>query len=259
MKPDISEFSYGYALTEDLIRWEGKLLTAAPVFPSLIVEGKSGGGYDLKLEFAGMPLFLQFKLSDYMRRGEVEFANKIFAEPFYRMHLRSRKRSRQHELLLELESAGNEVYYVAPKFHEVVELNDAYANKRIVNRSVFVPPSSIGKLPDDEEHHLSFQNTGTVYLFSSSPRPIQMLDGDAFTRKMMARLEQQENYGVIKTETLSETMLKIVESYFGHRWLQDLAQLENMNPKARIAYISRVFFNCELYDVQAREPQHPVE
>jgi len=62
MKPKISEFSYGYAFTENLVDWVGSLLAAAPVFPSLIEEGKANGGYDLKLQFGSVPLFLQFKL-----------------------------------------------------------------------------------------------------------------------------------------------------------------------------------------------------
>ena len=41
MRPDISEFSYGYALTETLISTVPRRLKAAPVFPSLIEEGKT--------------------------------------------------------------------------------------------------------------------------------------------------------------------------------------------------------------------------
>jgi len=43
MKPQISEFSYGYALTDELIHWHGTNLTAAPIFPSLYQEGQVGG------------------------------------------------------------------------------------------------------------------------------------------------------------------------------------------------------------------------
>jgi hypothetical protein len=63
----ISEFSYGYALTEELANGSLGQLIAAHVFPSLIQEGRAGGGYDVQLPFRGRPLFLQFKLSDSMR------------------------------------------------------------------------------------------------------------------------------------------------------------------------------------------------
>jgi hypothetical protein len=61
MKATFSEFSYGYAVTEDIIHHFGRP-TIAPIFPNLSVEGKLG--YDLKLDVPGQPLFLQFKLSD---------------------------------------------------------------------------------------------------------------------------------------------------------------------------------------------------
>lgn len=41
MIPEISEFSYGFALTNELVSWSK--LTAASIFPSLIEEGKKGG------------------------------------------------------------------------------------------------------------------------------------------------------------------------------------------------------------------------
>src|SRR5688500_5318876 len=68
MNPNISEFSDGYALTESLINTVPLAILAASVFPSLIEEGKVGGGYDLQIPFEGFPLFLQFKLSHKMIR-----------------------------------------------------------------------------------------------------------------------------------------------------------------------------------------------
>lgn len=56
MEPDFSEFSYGYAITEELA--SGKLgpLIGAPVFPSLYKERQSGG-YDVQLPLQGAPFF----------------------------------------------------------------------------------------------------------------------------------------------------------------------------------------------------------
>ena len=69
MKPKFSEFSYGYAVTEELIK-SGEV-TAPPEFPSLYAEGQLGGGYDVKISF-GIPIFLQFKLSDYLSRSSAK-------------------------------------------------------------------------------------------------------------------------------------------------------------------------------------------
>ena len=64
MKSDISEFSYGFALVNELADSVGSGLRAAPLFPSLRQEARLG--YDVKLDRPGLPLFLQFKLSDCM-------------------------------------------------------------------------------------------------------------------------------------------------------------------------------------------------
>jgi hypothetical protein len=78
MKSQFSEFTYGYTLVEELSR--SCKFSAMPTFPSLIEEGKIGG-YDVKLQLSGLPLFLQFKLSDYL--GKTAKYYKNFDEPYY--------------------------------------------------------------------------------------------------------------------------------------------------------------------------------
>ncbi|GAG33997.1 unnamed protein product, partial [marine sediment metagenome] len=170
VRPNISEFSYGYALTEELINWHGTQLTAAPLFPSLYQEGQQGGGFDLKLERPGIPLFLQFKLSDCMvRKSAKEIKNGDFSAPCYRMHIRPARHSQQHEMLLDLENRRNEVYYCAPAFHSPEELNDAYLNHLVRDKSLWLRPSVIGPLTDDRDHHVAFQVPG-VHRFCSESR-----------------------------------------------------------------------------------------
>ena len=103
MKSNISEFSYGFALTDELIRFPGFKLTAAPVFPSLYEEGQTGGGWDVRLNRPGIPLFLQFKLSECMvRRNCREVREGILGVPCYRIQLLAARLSHQHRLLLDL-------------------------------------------------------------------------------------------------------------------------------------------------------------
>jgi hypothetical protein len=52
MTPEISEFSYGFALTNEIVGWAP--VNAAPLFPSLIEEGRAGGGYDVALNLSGV-------------------------------------------------------------------------------------------------------------------------------------------------------------------------------------------------------------
>ena len=62
MKLGYSEFSFGYAFTENLIRSTSSGAAIAPYFPNLRDEGSLG--YDVDIRLPGRPLFLQFKLPD---------------------------------------------------------------------------------------------------------------------------------------------------------------------------------------------------
>src|ERR1019366_3156628 len=167
-KCQFSEFSYGYCLTEDLIVGQGTPLTAAPVFPSLLEEGQPGVGYDLRLNRPGTPLFLQFKLVHQMERGNANEAKRgHYSPPFYRMHVRPQRISDQHASLLSLEQAGNDVFYVAPGFHTIANLNAAYAERRVWDRSFRIKPSFIGPLPNDKAHHVTFKDSNGAWRFYS--------------------------------------------------------------------------------------------
>src|SRR5258708_5142001 len=156
MRPDISEFSYGYALTEELATRHRNYLTAAPVLPWLSQEGQAQFGWDLRLEVDGIPAFLQFKVGHRMvRRNAQECSRYGWEPPFYRMHLRATRFSRQHESLVRLDLAGELVRYVAPAFDSALELNDAYAARTVADRSFWLRPSAV-VLPDDREHHVGY-------------------------------------------------------------------------------------------------------
>lgn len=167
MKPTISEFSYGYAVTDELVHDPVAGVIGAPVFATQFAEGRTGGGYDLRLNRAHLPLFVQFKLTDYMKRGTcVEQRLQRLRAPCYRMHLRPARFSRQHQLLLDLEQLGHEVYYSAPAFHTPGALDRAFAARSVRAQSKWIRPSQIGPLPDQYEHHVSFHHPGPFFLFS---------------------------------------------------------------------------------------------
>jgi hypothetical protein len=123
-----TEFSFGYALTDNLIHAGLPSTSAAPVFPSLIAEGSAGGGYDVKIPARPVPLFLQFKIPQVVRRRSVNMPPG-FAKPYLRMHLRT-KRPNQHRLLLRLEAKGNLVAYATPGFWTTKDLDTHFVNQR---------------------------------------------------------------------------------------------------------------------------------
>lgn len=262
MKPNISEFSYGYALTDELIHWHGTAITAAPVFPSLYQEGKPGGGYDVKLQRPGLPLFLQFKLSHCMVRNNAqEVIHGLLATPYYRMHLRPARHSDQHEMLLDLENAGQHVYYCAPTFHTPTELNDAYLLHHVRNRSLWLKPSAIGPLPDDEDHYVAFQIPGTTH-FCSEPRKLEAGgDFEEFTMAVEGSYRQERKLA-LRRENLTYLADAITEISEKRRDISpeakraSHAELAARHPLDRIAFYASVFMDCQLFIVSEREEEN---
>jgi hypothetical protein len=169
MKSQFSEFTYGYSLVEEISR--SSRFSAVPLFPSLIEEGRVGG-YDVGLDINGMPLFLQFKRSDYLSRSNSKYYS-YFSNPYYRFNLHALRHSQQHNLLLHLERSGNPVFYVAPKFHKNTELHNNYFNSNIASNSIWVAPTAIGNLPDDKEHAICFNRTESQVYFCSKPKLLE--------------------------------------------------------------------------------------
>tara|TARA_R110002126_G_scaffold54466_2_gene147441 strand:- start:3182 stop:3997 length:816 start_codon:yes stop_codon:yes gene_type:complete len=265
MHPDISEFSYGYALTESLIREHS--VRAAPIFPSLQDEGKPGGGYDVQIPFSGFPLFLQFKLSHKMIRDSAfEAQMNLITTPFYRMHLRPTKHSRQHPMLLELEESGAAVFYAAPHFDTPAELNDAYINSTVVQRSVFFRPSEIGALPDDDAHHITFKNGAPAFRCSVDPLKIRDdgTDQSSFKKVLYEGFMRYQRLSPSLESVVdwNERLINIIERHRAHfRWYgKDTAnKLRSAPPVNALAYMSRTFFGCNILVVAPKDKEPEIE
>lgn len=258
MRPNISEYSYGYALTDELIHWHGTRLTAAPVFPSLYQEGQAGGGYDVRLDRPGFPLFLQFKLADYLIRSNArEALSGLMTIPYYRMHIRASRQSQQHEMLLELESGDQEVYYSAPAFHEPRELNDAYSRHQVKQRSLWLRPSWIGPLPDGDDHYIAFQLPGPKF-FCSKPTIIdQAADYESFFNHAGMVLRQKGLTSL--TRGRIEKLDQLVKNVAWKKreipqddFQQTAERLSDLPPLRRIAYYAHTFLDAELFLIYER-------
>ncbi len=186
--PEISEFSYGFALTNELVGWTA--LQAAPIFPSLIEEGKASGGYDVRLDLPGAPLFLQFKRADCMMRlaaREISKHGLDLKVPFFRFGITERKRSFQHTSLVALDDGQNLVFYAAPRFHTLAQINSAWTAKTVVQRSIFVAPQQIGLIADDDRHVIAYDARRTY--FCSEPRELTPLSIGDLRQKIESKLD----------------------------------------------------------------------
>ena len=258
MRPGISEFSYGFAITSEFVQTPGAV-TAAPEFPSLRAEGQQGGGWDVQLDRFGVPLFLQFKLCDQMtRRTCKETRQEGFNVPCYRMHLRPARSSRQHEMLLDLEATGEDVYYVAPMFHQPEELNDAFLRGAVRARSIWLRPSDIGPLPDDRDHHVSFER-GRPWMRFSEPKKIEAKrEFEDVEKHLTDRLREHGRTALSeeRLEELADVIVRIADKRhdIGERERdasRDAARLAA--PLQRVAYYASVFLESQLFVVQERQ------
>jgi len=192
MNPEFSEFSYGFALTHEIVnRLQRPSLTVAPSFPSLYQEGQASGGYDVRWDIPGMPLILQFKISEWMvKRTAGEWSH--FREPYYRFWVRGRRYSDQHDLLIALDDGISEVYYAAPVIHQVEALNRAFIIGLVEQSSIFFRPADIGVLPTDRDHAMAFL-PGRAYGYRcSDPKEVPVSgEGLSFSKILAGRFRER--------------------------------------------------------------------
>jgi len=194
MKVGYTEFSFGYASTENLIRSSAVAPVGAPVFPNLIQEGTSG--YDIRINFPGVPLFFQYKLPELMKKGTAfEIANghcPALSIPFFRIAMMRRDVSRQHELLIKLEARyPSNVFYATPCIASVDDFDKAYNGAAVARQSVFFSPTDIGPLPDDKAHSIAYKSGLPNGYFCSEPKPIKARSFDELSAGFRTQFEEK--------------------------------------------------------------------
>jgi hypothetical protein len=249
MEPTLTEFSYGYCVTEEFANGNGPRLRAAPYFPSLYTEGQLGGGFDVRV---GNALFLQFKLCEELtRRSAKETQAGLIEPPFYRFWLHRRNRSNQHQMLIDLESQpGNQVYYIAPGFADLDALNASYISRRVVAKSAMFSPTEIGPLPDDAHHRVAFRSSDPDGWFMSEPRPIR-IHREENVVKLALRHEADVSAGGAEDWLYRMAALMKGIIYRGEgRVVESLPSVDQIagqrDPLHQVAYLARAYFSCEV-------------
>ena len=206
MKLDYTEFSFGYAFTENLILSYAKP-RSAPYFPNLRQEAKLG--YDVCIDFPGCPLFFQYKLPELMSRDTAKelshpcLKGKLKA-PFFRMHLMSN----QHEQLIKLEKDWKDsVYYATPRMENICLFNDAYINEEVHKRSFLFSPVDIDQLPDNRKHSIAYCDKGAWVC--SEPRKIKTFTFKDIEAKIVESLKESRRSSL--ESVANEIRKKILE------------------------------------------------
>ncbi len=204
------------------------------------------------------PLFLQFKLSDCLLTRNANEAG-ILSLPYYRMHIRPSGRSRQHQLLLDLEGKGEDVLYCAPAFHTIEEFNKAYLDQRVCERSVWIPPSAIGEITDDKTHYAAFQDgNATEFYFCSTPQRIATnVTFKGFVSRVLLRLESQATIGLESQDfvSLAKLMRARAATHYMPFPIPDEQRLSELPPINQVATLARVIYDTQLFVVGFNERQ----
>lgn len=239
MTPEISEFSFGYCFTVEAVSRFG--VRQAPVFPTQNQEAVDG--FDIRLNRPGglRPVFFQYKRSDYLfRRNALNWAN-LGHSPYYRFSLMARRHSRQHEILLDLESRYPDVYYAAPRFHTYGELDRYYRSGSVYMNSFILKPSGIPPIVDDNAHSISFARTGATFIMNS--KPIEGRNEHTFSwegrseRRMKSEFQDVEGMA----DYLLEQFVAKKEKFDS----EAIIRIRDMAPVPKLLYLAKVGLGLE--------------
>lgn len=257
MKSEFSELSFAFAYMADLAKKLPGKFSTAPSFPSTVLEGKKGYGYDVKIGLVGIPVFLQFKLAHCMKSGNAnEFSTGTFSQgtpvnPVYRFYLMALGKSRQTSLMLKLEKKHDLVFYVAPAFHKVKELNSYFASSSVDTHSRSIRPSRIKKMPDKLEHFVSYRLSGPCHRFSDRPALVEDRADDLLTALQSADADE------MSASTLADSLLAILSGTKGlpQARLAEIAGTDR-DPTIKAQFLARTFFGCEIAFFRRQQPNN---
>lgn len=199
MKIGYTEFSFGYAFTENLIRSLKSGPIGAPIFPNLNQEAQLG--YDVRLDLPACPLFFQYKLPELMVKNTAKEISEHklsgIAINFFRMPLMRTDLSAQHQLLMDWELRyPGKVYYATPCMENLSEFNNAYAHARVHRHTVFFSPRDIGPLPDSKAHSVAYRVNLSFGYVCSQPKKVPALTFDKVDAIVRGAFDDQRYLGL---------------------------------------------------------------
>lgn len=168
----LSEFMFGYAFLYEQTHNNWGDIVAAPVLPNLQQEHELG--WDAHLPTNGVDFYYQFKLSDYLYRGNAKYiSDGTYSTPYYRISLHKNARNRQHRLLREHSALNPYTYYVAPEFNDLALFNSAFLQRQITQRTRMIPVADCDDIFDKDQHYITYQ-LGQVDWFQHSEKRIRI-------------------------------------------------------------------------------------
>tara|TARA_R110002072_G_scaffold165194_2_gene318362 strand:+ start:1703 stop:2530 length:828 start_codon:yes stop_codon:yes gene_type:complete len=152
----ISEFTFGYGFLYEQTQSNWNNLTAAPILPSL--QKEKDEGWDAHLPLIGTDFYYQFKLSEYLYRGNAKFIKDgTYKKPYYRMSLHKRDHNHQHNTLVKHAKTHKNTFYVAPEFSGIRKFNRAFLSQQLMANSRLIPLNKCSAQNNVDQHYITFQ------------------------------------------------------------------------------------------------------
>jgi len=243
MEAAFSELQYAYSCTRELENRLGSSCSCAPYFPTLIEEAKFG--FDVAIGSLYAPVFLQYKVADYMIRKSARNW-KEFSSSFFRFSVYPATKSPQHNRLKSLSTVFPFVYYCSSAFVDYDQFDSFHTHGQIVDNSVFINLCTIPKNSGNAEHDIIFQTAPWRYRWCSDPIEVKGINGwDELSKTIR---EKREHFDTV--DNIYEKLTKYIFS------LLNIAEPDGNNDfqstslePDRWAYISHLlgmYFNSSL-------------
>ena len=166
----ISESTFAIALLAEQQSRQWGNLASYPVLPSLFDE--AGVGWDAYLPIVGAPMFLQFKVSDYMTHWRSAHHAFLQNTPYYRFHLHPSNNFQQHNRLRVLSQNYPDTYYVAPEVNTGVAFQNAYLAQMVTEDSRFIPVNLCYDIAEGDSHEIFYSQSHGIWQ-ASEPQQIE--------------------------------------------------------------------------------------
>lgn len=172
-----TEREFEFCFNFEFVRGYPSALIGTPIIPSQRMEGILGYDVEFRLNNGqySRSLFLQHKVSYYAEHRSGRNVNiwNCYSGPYYRFSIERLDRSRQHNLLFELANKGEDVFYCAPLFTSIDNLQRYFVQSQVIENSRFFNPFEMGKIHDFEQHHVTCDQTGTYGFFHSDHKKLE--------------------------------------------------------------------------------------
>lgn len=226
MRTEFSEFSYGFAITQEIIDSLKPSIQGAPMFPSLIEEAKLG--FDVSFKKTGWPLYLQFKIPEYLtNRTAREYS--FHRHPYWRISIRQSQRSQQHNLLVNFAKNEPNVYYATPTFHTELDFHNYYLGNGILTNSLFIPLSLLPAINDKQQHWITYSSlkNSSAYWHSHGSLNVDLIDGPSF----LTRLKHDDHFIDLDVQYIKDFRNRILAIIREHTQLPLRSDKDTLAPQ----------------------------